>query len=173
MFLKRLLNEEPPEEEPEEDEVEEEAPKDPRSVLLDELGLHHLWYLELRLQHELARANRNDGVFSLLAFELRLLPGEIASPDLLVRCAAGVTRRLRSYDVVAHVDGQRFVAILMDADFNEASSIAQRSKSQLQLVGQSAGRWQAGIATYVTDGREAEALIQAALRRLDEDALAA
>ncbi len=82
-------------------------------------------------------------------------------------------KRFRTYDVVARIDGQRFVAILLDAPFEQASTVAQRVKSQLQLVGQSAGRWQAGVATYRTDGREADALIQTALQRLQEDAIAA
>lgn len=172
MFLKRRPKEEKA---PAESDFGDDAKtaSDPAAVLRDELGLHHLWYLELRLQHELARANRSESVFSLVAIELRLLPGEVAGPNLLSRCAAAMAKRFRVYDVVACIDGQRFVAVLLGAPFDQASTVAQRVKSQLQLVGQSAGRWQAGVATYGTDGRDADSLIQAALQRLEEDSIAA
>lgn len=46
--------------------------------LRDELGLDQPWYFEARLRDELARASRSQGVFSLVAWRLHLLPGRAA-----------------------------------------------------------------------------------------------
>jgi hypothetical protein len=148
--------------------AERAAPPD--AALRDELGLHQLWYLELRLGDELARSSRAGHVFSLAAWQLRLLPGESPDPEVLAKAAALMRASLRSYDVVARIDDERFVAILLDASFHSASTVAYRIKGDLQMRVPSAGRWQAGIATFQQDGVDGNALIQAALRRLSEDA---
>src|SRR4030043_119794 len=95
---------------------------DPQGVLRDELGLYHLWYLELRIREELVRAARINSVFSLAAWRLRLLPGEEPHPELLRQVAEFLVSRLRSYDIAARIDGQRFVAILFDADYPSATT---------------------------------------------------
>ena len=145
----------------------------PEAVLIDELGLYHLWYLELRLREELARAPRNGSVFSLAAWQLKLLPGENPSSDLLQRAADLIAGCLRSYDVLARIDEERFFAILNDANYESAATVAYRIKGDLQIRLRSPGRWQAGVATFQTDGVNGDALIQAVFRRLDEDARAA
>ena len=143
------------------------------AVLRDELGLFHLWYLELRLRDELARAPRVNSVFSLAAWRLRLLPGEALELDFLQKCAAFITSSLRSYDVPTRIDSERFGAILFDAEFEAACTVAFRIKGDLQLRAPSAGRWQAGVATFPHDGVDGDALIQAAFRRLEADGRAA
>ena len=143
------------------------------AALRDELGLYHLWYLELRLREELARAARAHNVFSLAAWRLRLLPGETPEPELLQRAAALIAGSLRSYDVPARIDSERFGALLFDAEYEDACTVAFRLKGDLQLRAPSAGRWQAGVATFPRDGVDGDALIQAAFRRLEEDARAA
>lgn len=143
------------------------------AVLRDELGLHHLWYLELRLREELARAGRSDGIFSLACWRLKLLPGESPDPELLRKAAALISERLRSYDVCARLDDERFAAILMDADQRNASTVTFRIKGDIQVQTTGAGRWQAGVATFPRDGVDGDSLIQTAFRRLDEDARAA
>jgi hypothetical protein len=143
---------------------------DPQGVLRDELGLYHLWYLELRMREELARAARIDSVFSLAAWRLRLLPGEEPHPDLLRQVAEFVVGRLRSYDIASRIDAHRFVAILFDADYPNATAVAFRLKTDIQTRIPSVGRWQGGVATFGRDGVNGDALIQAALRRLEEDA---
>lgn len=149
-------------------------PAPPReAVLRDDLGLHHLWYLELRLQQELARASRTGSVFSLAAWHLRLLPGETLAPELCRRAAELIKSSLRSYDIVARIDDERFVALLFDAEFQAAATVAFRIKGDLQIRVATTGKWQAGVATFQRDGVNADALIQATLRRLEEDARAA
>lgn len=143
------------------------------AALRDSLGLYHLWYLERRLQEELARAPRINSCFSLATWRLRLLPGETPSPELLAKAASLISSSLRSYDVCARIDENRLVAILYDADYQAASTVAFRLKGDLQVGIASSGRWQAGVATFPADGVDGDSLIRAAFRRLDEDARAA
>lgn len=146
---------------------------DPTQALRDESGLHHLWYLELRLKEELARAARINSVFSLACWHLKLLPGEAPSPTLLQQAADLIAGSLRSYDILARLDEQRFAAILFDAQYEAAATVAFRIKGDLQVRVPSAGRWQAGVAAFPRDAVDGDGLIQAAFRRLGEDARAA
>ena len=143
------------------------------AILRDELGLSHLWYLELRLNEELARAARGGTIFSVAAWEPRLLPGDEPDPEIMSRAAGLIVGKLRSYDLVARVDQRRFVGMLLDADYHHASTVAYRIKADIQVLIPGAGKWRAGIATYGRDGVDADGLIQVALRRMDEDLQAA
>lgn len=143
------------------------------AALRDSLGLYHLWYLERRLQEELVRAPRNDSYFSLATWRLRLLPGETPSPKLFAKAASLISSRLRSYDIYARIDENRLIAILYDADFQAASTVAFRIKADMQVGIASSGRWQAGVATFPADGVDGDSLIHATFRRLGEDARAA
>ncbi len=164
---------------PKEEVVREEKPPGGQAeaaadaALRDELGLHHLWYLELRLREELTRAARADLGFSLAGWRLRLLPGETLGSDVLARCVALILKSLRSYDVVARIDEERIAAILFDADYQNATTVAYRIKADLQTRVPIAGRWQAGVATFGRDGVDGDALIGVMFRRLEEDARAA
>jgi hypothetical protein len=150
----------------------------PRSVdeayqaLRTELGLNHLWYLELRLSEELARASRVDGVFSLCAWRPRLLPGEPLPPDVIGLAAQIIQQNLRNYDIVARIDEHRLVGLLLDARYEDATTVAFRIKGDLQVRVPAIGKWQAGIATFGRDGSQGDVLIQTVLRRLEEDARA-
>lgn len=169
MFLKRK----PPAEDP---AVEPESPAEvepTRDVLRDELGLYQLWYLELRLEEELVRAARSENVFSLVAWQLRLLPGEAPSADLLRRAAAIIVKGVRSYDIPSRIDEERFAALILDAAYEQASTAAFRITGDLQMQIPSAGTWRAGVATFRRDGMDDEALINTAVRRLQDDARAA
>lgn len=141
--------------------------------LLNELGMYHLWYLERRLKDELARASRVDGVFSLVCWRLRCLPGETIPAELVAKAAKIISGRLRSYDIFARIDDERFVAILFGAEPQPATTVAFRIKSDMQIQIQTTGRWQAGVASFPQDGVDGDSLIEAAFRRLAEDARAA
>jgi len=149
------------------------ARADPTAVLRDELGFHHLWYLDLRLSEEQARATRSEGVFSLCGWRLRLLPGEKLSPEILMRAAEVIVASLRTYDIVARIDEERIAALLLDADYHNAATVAYRVKVDIQTKLPSSGRWQAGVATFGKDGVDADGLIHTMFRRLEEDAQAA
>ena len=144
-----------------------------QALLQDEHGLYHLWYLELRLDEELVRAARTENVFSLVTWQLRLLPGETPGVDLLRRAAAIIIKGVRSYDIPSRIDKERFTALILDADYEQASTAAFRIKGDLQLQMPSAGTWRAGVATFRRDGLDDDALISTALRRLQDDARAA
>jgi GGDEF domain-containing protein len=92
---------------------------------------------------------------------------------MLACAAAFIEKRLRTYDVLARIDEERFAALLLDAEYQTASTVAFRIKADLQTRLPSAGRWQAGVATFGRDGVDGDALIQAMFRRLEEDARAA
>ena len=142
-------------------------------ALFCELGMHQLWYLERRLKEELARASRVNSIFSLACWRLRMLPGESMSDELALKAAELISGRLRSYDICARIDEERFAAILFDAEAAAVTTVAFRIKADLQVEVRSAGRWQAGVSTFPMDGLDGDGLIQAAFRRLEEDARAA
>lgn len=134
--------------------------------------MYQLWYLELRLKDELARAARKEGAFSLICWRLRGFPGETIPDELVAKAAEIISAALRSYDVFARIDEERFVAILFDAEHQPATTVAFRIKGDMQVQMQTTGRWQAGVATFPQDGVGGDSLIQAAFRRLTEDARA-
>lgn len=151
----------------------------PEADLSDEIGLYHLWYLEMRLREELERGGRIGSSFSLATWQLRLFPGEIPRPGLLGQSAAQIVSSLRGYDIPVHIvsslghyevpermDEYRFVALLLDATFEAASTVAFRIKGEIQNRLHSAGRCQAGVSTFPADGADGNALIQAAFLRL-------
>jgi hypothetical protein len=149
---------------------ERPPPGDGANLLRDALGLHHLWYLDSRLREELVRASRANTVFSIAAWRPRLLPGEELPNEHLKRVAELIAKSLRSYDLVSRVDEVRFVAILFDASYEAASTVAFRIKGELQVRVPTSGKWQAGVATFGRDGVDGETLIQTTLRRLEDEA---
>jgi hypothetical protein len=143
------------------------------AILRDELGLSHLWYLELRLKEELARAARAGTTFSIATWEPRLLPGDEPNEAIMSRATGLIVGKLRSSDLVGRVDDRRYVGVLLDADYHHASTVAYRIKADIQVLIPGAGKWRAGVATYGRDGVDVDGLIQVALRRMDEDSQAA
>lgn len=143
------------------------------ATLFDEFGMHQLWYLERRMNDELARAARVDSVFSLACWRLKMLPGESMNAELVRKAAELIAGRLRSYDIYARIDEELFAAILFDAEAAAVSTIAFRIKADLQVIRLSTGRWQSGVSTFPDDGVHGDELIQVAFRRLEEDAKAA
>ena len=168
LFKRRPREEEPP--------AAADVPKqaaDSPTVLQDELGLCPLWYLELRLKEELTRAARGATIFSVAAWEPRLLPGDEPDPGIMARAAGFIAGKLRSYDLVSRTDERRYVALLLDADYHHASTVAYRLKADIQVLIPGAGKWRAGVATYGRDGVDVDGLIQVTMRRLEDDAAAA
>jgi hypothetical protein len=143
------------------------------AALRDELGLAPLWYFEMRYKEELARAARGAVIFSIASWTPRVLATEEVDPEIMRRAAKLITGKLRNYDVAARIDEGRYVALLLDADNHHASTVAYRIKADIQVQIPGAGKWRAGTATFGRDSVEGDALIQVALRRLQEDAAAA
>jgi hypothetical protein len=168
-----LFKRKPREEQPQASAASPGQPASPSAVLRDELGLHQLWYLEMRLKEELARASRANLVFSLAAWEPRLLPGDEPDPEMIAKATRLIAGKLRSYDIVARVADYRFVGLLLDADYPAASTVAYRLKADIQTMVAGTTKWRAGVATFGRDGVDGDSLIQAAFRRMDEQSLAA
>jgi GGDEF domain-containing protein len=143
------------------------------ALLKDELGLYQFWFLEHRLTEEVARGARNGAIFSLAVWTIRLLPGEVISRELVVKAAEFIAPSLRPYDIACQLDEQRFVALLIDAPYEAAATVAFRIKGELQTRIAPVGRWQAGVAGFPNDGVDTDGLIQTATRRLDTDGRAA
>lgn len=115
------------------------------------------------------RARDNGGVCALVAWELRPLPGAPVDPETIARSARLLLQRLRAEDVVTRYDERRYLALTAGADDLSARSAAFRLKRDLGLAFPDAGKWLAGTAAYPRDGETPAALIQAALRDLEED----
>mgnify|MGYP005846953765 FL=1 len=143
----------------------------PDAVIRDELGLHLRWYFVMRLAEELDRASRRSRCLAVVAWEYSLLPGEQESETFLRRVASELVERVRLYDVVFRLDGCRFVALLPDADGVEARTAAFRIKADLCVAVPGPGKWKAGFAAYPADGVDADALVNAALERLQRSPL--
>jgi len=143
------------------------------AALRDELGMHQLWYLDMRLKEELSRSSRSEHVFSLATWEPRLLPGDAPDPEIVARAAKLIAGKLRTYDLVALISDARIAGILLDADYHNASTVAYRIKADIQVEIPAAGKWKAGVATFGRDGVDGDSLIQVALRRMDEGGSAA
>lgn len=157
---------------PKDDSHDAPDPPPPKSgggeSLRDELGLHQLWYLDMRLKEELARSSRSEHVFSIATWEPRLLPGSEPDRDIVLKAARLIAGKLRSYDLVACISDARIAAILLDADGHHASTVAYRIKADIQVEIPGAGKWKAGVATFGRDGVDGDGLIQVALRRMDD-----
>jgi len=168
MFFKRKA------EEPAEPAASESSPDQAtlEAAVCDENGLHALWYMEMRLREELVRAGRANLIFSLAAWQVKLLPGETPGPDFQRACARLIKDALRTYDVAAQTGPGSYVAILLDAKYDDARTVTFRLKGELGLKVPSVGRWQAGLSTYPEDALDGNELIQIAFRRLEADALA-
>jgi hypothetical protein len=150
-----------------------DAPKEERvagsAILRDELGLFQPWYLDMRYREELARAARGAVIFSIAAWSPRLLGDDDPDPAIMARVAKLIADKLRDYDIACRIDERRILALLLDADYHHASTVAYRIKADIQIQIPGAGKWRAGAATYGRDGVDADSLMQVALRRLEED----
>jgi hypothetical protein len=143
------------------------------AALRDGLGLHQSWYLDLRLREEIARSELTKADCSLVVWQLGVLPGEAIEEDQARRAGEIIARALRSYDILCRTDERRFFAIIFDANFESASSVAHRICLELQFATSQMGRWKAGVASFGRDAPNGEELIEKALSRVEKTARAA
>jgi GGDEF domain-containing protein len=153
---------------PTSDDLPSEQSLSREAALRDPLGLHHQWYLDLRLREEIARTEITKSDGALVAWQLSVLPGEAIDNDQFARSAKIIAKAMRSYDIIARTDERRFFAIIFDANYESASAVAHRVCLELQLVVSQAGRWKAGVASFRRDGRNGEELIERVLSRIDK-----
>jgi len=154
--------------------VDEAAPpqgEGPEAALVDRnSGLYQEWYFERRLREEVARCARYDRAFTVVAWELQLLPGEALPDEVVARAAAVIRSKLRNTDLAARIERARFMALLVETPGDLARVVAYRLKSDLEVgVHSGKGPWKAGYAAFPQDGVEASVLLQVVMRRLKED----
>jgi GGDEF domain-containing protein len=101
---------------------------------------------------------------------MQLLPGEDVPEEAILAAAKVLAHALRHIDLGARRDRTSFVVVLVEGTDAIARPVAHRLRSQLMLqVPSIRGRWKAGTAAFPDDGVDADALLQAATRRLRED----
>jgi hypothetical protein len=153
---------------PAEEQQQASQPVSPEAALRDPLGLHYQWYLDVRLREEITRAEITKADCSIVAWQLGLIPGEMIDEDQARRAGEIIAKALRSYDILARTDERRFFAIIFDANFESASSVAHRVCLELQFATSQMGRWKAGVASFGRDGLNGEELIEKALSRIEK-----
>jgi hypothetical protein len=138
------------------------------AALRDDIGLHQLWYLQQRLQEEVARSARSEAIFSVAAWEPRLLPSDEPDPKMIAAAGRMVVDKLRPYDLAAFLTETRIIGLLLDADYHQSATVTFRLKTDIQLEVPGAGKWKAGLASFGRDGVDAESLLQTAIRRMED-----
>jgi diguanylate cyclase (GGDEF)-like protein/PAS domain S-box-containing protein len=133
-----------------------------------------------RVEHALARCDRDGGAHSLIMLDLDNFKavndtlGHAAGDEVLVRVAERLAGRLRPGDTVARLGGDEFAVLLEDTDGATARVVAERVTADIAapLELPDAGvpvAASAGVATGSPGGADAEEL----LRRADEAMYAA
>ncbi len=112
--------------------ISEEARVDELTGLLNRRGFDE------RANAELARARRQDTSLAVVSFDLDFFKrindefGHGAGDEVLRRFADCLRAEQRGADVVARMGGEEFLALLPDADLDDARSFAERIRADLR-----------------------------------------
>ncbi|HEX8786257.1 MAG TPA: DUF484 family protein [Telluria sp.] len=100
-------------------------------------GIYNRRYMDRRLVEEVARARRQDYPLSCMYIDIDHFKqvndshGHQAGDDVLREVAARVKAELRMSDALGRFGGEEFVALLIDADLDSASMVAQRIRAAI------------------------------------------
>ena len=134
-----------------------EAEAGRRLVMYDrETGFYAPWFLQLRLEEEVRRSERYESPLTLLSVEVR---ADDASYRLTDGLRNWLNTSIRATDLVSHLGGGRYVALLTDTTQDEAASTAARLASSFP------GEVAIGLASCPDDGESFDALRATAERR--------
>ncbi|MFK8052228.1 MAG: DUF484 family protein [Woeseiaceae bacterium] len=104
-----------------------------RSGFTDVLtGWHNRRYLQIRLEEEFSRADRQNFEMSCLFLDLDHFKqvndshGHQAGDVVLAECASRIDAEVRSSDVAARFGGEEFVILLPDTELRQAQLLAER-----------------------------------------------
>lgn len=103
---------------------------------LTELYNHR--YFQERIQEEINRALRNNGVLTLFMLDLDNFKryndifGHVQGDELLRIIAKQIQKNVRNFDVVARYGGEEFAVILIDCPLEESLKIAERIRSSVE-----------------------------------------
>ena len=98
-------------------------------------GVYNRRYLDRRLVEEIARARRQAYRVSCLYIDIDHFKqvndghGHQAGDDVLREAAARIKAELRMSDALARFGGEEFVALLIDADLDSATMVAERIRA--------------------------------------------
>ena len=123
-------------------------------------GLYAYWYLELRAEEELSRAQRFNKQAVLLSIWA-------PTPDDIERTAAHLKAGLRAYDLAAYLNNGHFLVILNETNHEGAQIVLERLR---ESVGCTVG---AGLACFPDDGITFDTLLTHAKASAEENAAAA
>lgn len=142
-------------------------------------GAFNRRFAESFLEKEIARAERNKDVFSILMFDLDNFKevndkyGHKIGDIILKMFVNFLKESLRHCDVVSRFGGDEFMAILLDTDTKGAKSIIKKLKGELQnkkfileedvIINLSAS---IGFASYLEDGKTIDVLYLKSDKRL-------
>jgi diguanylate cyclase (GGDEF)-like protein len=146
-------------------------------------GAYTGWFLNQRLEEEIARAQRSGQTFTvalvtLLDYHaLRIDLGYERSDGLLRDLANELSATTRVFDVVARKAPGEFAVLLPDTNRDGAGVVVERVRGRVARVIERFNatddaipiRVAAGAAAYPLDGDRATTLLMAAEQRLDED----
>jgi diguanylate cyclase (GGDEF)-like protein len=129
-----------------------------------------------RIDVELERADRYPASFGVLVLDLDRFKkyndthGHLAGNDALRRVAQSIRDTVRAVDFAARYGGEEFAVVLPQVDPPSLLAIAERIRANIEALpappGGAAVTVSIGAAMYPRDGRDREALFQAADERL-------
>lgn len=98
-------------------------------------GVYNRRYIDRRLVEEIARARRQDYRISVMYIDIDHFKqvndtsGHQAGDEVLREVAQRIKAELRISDALARFGGEEFVVLLIDADLESASAVAQRIRA--------------------------------------------
>jgi diguanylate cyclase (GGDEF)-like protein len=140
-------------------------------------GLYNRRFLLDHLNREIARADRNDGIVSIVLLDLKGFKavndhfGHPMGDAVLVRTARIIRDLLRTMDAGCRWGGDEFVVVLPSTDLFAALTVAERIRSKLVDTALPAGSavhvgLHYGVASYPADGKTVDFLLKVADLRL-------
>lgn len=137
-------------------------------------GLHNFRYFYLRLEEEIARAERRSSPIAVAYFDIDQLKaindehGHLAGDEALRSLGKAIAGHVRAEDVPARYGGDEFAIVMPDTGRDEAERVVHRlmevlDASPIQLdedrsIPMPARSW--GVASYPIDGVTAKELVE-------------
>lgn len=125
------------------------------------------------LEHEVKRASRTHGIFSVMLLDMDGLKqindrhGHLAGNRALKRLANAMREHCRAVDLAARYGGDEFGLVLIDADLPMAEQVAERISNCLREEGEESRLGVSiGVASFPADGRTGAELLETADQRL-------